>query len=66
MASLWGVNRKTAAFYFLWLHEIIANELEAEREAMFGGEIEVNESYFGGRRKGKHRRGAAVKISVFD
>ena len=25
-------------------------ELEVESEAMFGGEIEVDESYFGGRR----------------
>ena len=65
MASLSGVNRKTAAFYFLRLHEITAYELEAESEAMFGGEIEVDESYFGGRRKGKHGRGAAVKIPVF-
>ena len=48
-ASLCGVNRKTAAFYFLRLREIIAIELDAESEAMFGGEIEVDESYFGGR-----------------
>ena len=64
-ASLCGVNRKTAAFYFLRLREIIAYELEAESEAMFGGEIEVDESYFGGRRKGKLGRGAAGKIPVF-
>ena len=51
-ASLYGVNRKTAAFFFLRLREIIAYELEAESEAMFGGEIEVDESYFGGKRKG--------------
>ena len=55
-ASLCGVNRKTAAFYFLRLHEIIAYELEAESEAMFGGEIEVDESYFGGSWKGKRGR----------
>ena len=48
-SSLCGVNRKTAAFYFLRLREIIAIELEAESEAMFGGEIEVDESYFGGK-----------------
>ena len=59
------MNRKTAAFYFLRLREIIAVELEAENEAMFGGEIEVDESYFGGRRKGKRGRGAAGKIPVF-
>ena len=38
-ASLCGVNRNTAAYYFLRLREIIAYELEAESEAMFGGEI---------------------------
>ena len=64
-ASLCGVNRKTAALYFLRLREIIAYELEAESAAMFGGEIEVGESYFGGRREGKRGRGAAGKIPVF-
>ena len=64
-ASLCGVNRKTAAFFFLRLREIITLELEAESEAMFGGEIEVDESYFGGKRKGKRGRGAAGKIPVF-
>jgi len=29
------------------------------------GELEADESYFGGRRKGKPRRGAANKIPVF-
>ena len=32
---------------------------------MFGGEIEVDESYFGGKRKSKRGRGAAGKIPVF-
>lgn len=47
------------------MREIIAKELEAESGAMFGGEIEVDESYFGGKRKGKRGRGAAGKIPVF-
>ena len=64
-AGLCGVHRNTAAYYFLRLREIIAYELEAESEAMFGGEIEVDESYFGGKRKGKRGRGAAGKIPVF-
>ena len=49
-ARLCGVNRKTASYFSLRLRVIIALELEAESEAMFGGEIEVDESYFGGRR----------------
>ena len=64
-ASLCGVNLKTVAFFFLRLREIIVLELEAESEAMFGGEIEVDESYFGGKRKGKRGRGAGGKIPVF-
>jgi len=64
-ASLVGVNRKTAAYYYLRLREIIALKLEQECHEVFGGEIEVDESYFGGRRKGKRGRGAAGKIPVF-
>ena len=64
-ASLVGVHRNSAAFYFHRLREVIAYELEAESEAMFGGEIEVDESYFEGRQKGKRGRGAAGKIPVF-
>jgi transposase len=43
------VNLKTAASYFHRLREIIAFAPEAESEAMFVGEIEVDESYFGGK-----------------
>ena len=32
---------------------------------MFEGEIEADESYFGGIRKGKRGRGAAGKVAVF-
>jgi transposase len=64
-AALCGVNRKTAAYYFHRLREIITLELEAESGALFGGEIEVDESYFGGRRKGRRGRGAAGKTPVF-
>ena len=63
--SLCGVDRNTAAYYFLRLREIIAYELEADSEAMFGGEIEVEESCFDGKRKGKRGWGAAGKITVF-
>ena len=64
-ARLCGVNRKTSSYFFLRLRETIALELEVESEAMFGGEIEVDESYFGGRRKGRRGRGAGGKIPVF-
>ena len=64
-AALIGVNRKTSAYYFHRLREIIADHLEREADRIVGGEIEVDESYFGGRRKGKRGRGASGKVPVF-
>ena len=64
-ASLVGVNRNTAAYYFHRLREIITYHLEQEADAVFGGEIEVDESYFGGKRKGKRGRGAGGKVPIF-
>ena len=62
-ASLVGVNKSTAALYFHRLREIIAQE--SEDAAPLFGEVEVDESYFGGHRKGKRGRGAAGKVPVF-
>ena len=64
-ADLIGVNRNTAAYYFQRLREIIVDELEQESYETFDGEIEVDESYFGGARKGSRGRGAAGKVPVF-
>ena len=64
-ASLVGVNKSTAAYFYHRLWEIIGFEIEQETHEFFDGEIEVAESYFGGRRKGKRGRGPAVKIPVF-
>lgn len=64
-AELVCVNRKTAAYYYQRLREIIAHHLEPESLEIFDGEIEVDESYFGSTRKGKRGRGAAGKIPVF-
>jgi len=64
-ACIVGVNKSTAAYFYLRLREIIALELDQECHEVFDGEIEVDESYFGGRRKGKTGRGAAGKIPVF-
>ena len=64
-ARLVGVNKTTAAFYFHRLREIIAWQMEQEADDIFAGEIEVDESYFGGQRKGNRGRGAAGKVPVF-
>ena len=62
-AALVGVHRNTAAYYFQRLRQLISQAIEDETP--FSGEIEVDESYFGGRRKGKRGRGAAGKVPVF-
>jgi transposase len=64
-ADIVGVNRKTSAFYYQRLREIIAFQMEQESHEVFDGEIELDESYFGGTRKGKRGRGAAGKVPVF-
>ena len=63
-AELTGVNRNTAMLYFHKLRELIAEKL-AEEAPFLEGEVEVDESYFGGVRKGKRGRGAAGKVPVF-
>jgi len=62
-AALVDVNRNTAAYYFHRLRQLIYQAVEDE--TLFSGEIEVDESYFGGKRKGKRGRGAAGKVPVF-
>jgi transposase len=63
-AELVGVNRNTAILYFHKLRETIAERL-AEETPFLAGEVEVDESYFGGARKGKRGRGAAGKVPIF-
>jgi len=63
-AELTGVNRNTAILFFHKLREIIVEKMAAEAPFL-AGEIEVDESYFGGVRKGKRGRGAAGKVPVF-
>jgi transposase len=64
-AEIVGVNRNTAVYYYQRLREIISQQLELESGEVFKGEIEVDESYFGGTRKGKRGRGAGGKVPVF-
>ena len=62
-AQLVGVNKSTASYYFIRLRQLIY--ASSEHLEMLDGEVEADESYFGGRRKGKRGRGAAGKVPVF-
>ena len=57
-----GVNVKTATAFFMRLRHLIAGNLPSYE---LSGEVEVDESYFGGVRKGTRGRGAAGKVAVF-
>jgi len=64
-ADLTGINRRTAILYYHKIRQVITAQLELQAEEVLGGEIELDESYFGGARKGKRGRGAAGKVIVF-
>jgi transposase len=57
-----GVQANTAARFFMRLRQLIASKLPSYE---LDGEVEADESYFGGARKGKRGRGAAGKVAVF-
>jgi transposase len=62
-AELAGVNRHSATLFYHKLREIVVVELAEVFPEQ--GAFEVDESYFGGVRKGKRGRGAAGKVPVF-
>jgi len=61
-AQIVGVQANTAASYYMRLRKLIASKLPSYE---LSGEVEADESYFGGSRKGKRGRGAAGKVAVF-
>jgi len=62
-AELVRVSRNTVNRFYLALRRIIAEEME--KAAPLHGEVEVDESYSGSKRKVKRGRGAAGKVPVF-
>src|ERR1700726_3491538 len=61
-ALLVGVQANTAKRFYQRLRQLIASKLTSYE---LSGEVEVDESYFGGVRKGKRGRGAGGKVPVF-
>ena len=64
-ADLLNIHPNTAALYYKKLRLLITHHLELEARKIFDGEVELDESYFGGVRKGKRGRGATGKVAVF-
>lgn len=61
-AEVVGVQANTAARFFMRLRQLIASKQPSYE---LSGEVEADESYFGGVRKGQRGRGAAGKVAVF-
>lgn len=64
-ADILEIHPNSAALFYHKIREVIAARLDSLAEEMFGGDVELDESYFGGVRKGKRGRGAAGKVIVF-
>jgi transposase len=64
-ADLLEIHPNSAALFYHKVRLIIAHYVELEAREMFDGQIELDESYFGGTRKGKRGRGAAGNVVVF-
>ncbi len=62
-AELVGINRHSATLFYQKIRQMIFDELQTN--SPFDGELELDESYFGGHRKGNRGRGAGGKIPVF-
>lgn len=64
-ADILGINPNSASLFYRKIRQVIEYPLSLEASEIFAGQIELDESYFGGVRKGKRGRGAAGKIAVF-
>jgi len=58
-ADVLGIQHNTAALFYKKIRLVITHHLEQESSEIFEGCVELDGSYFGGKRKGKRGRGAA-------
>ena len=63
-SQMLSIEANTAALFYHKIRQVIAYHVEREA-GMLDYEVEADESYFGGRRKGKRGGGAAGKVAVF-
>lgn len=62
---LYYKNEANSLLFYHKLRFIIEHHLSLEAQTLVDGEIELDESYFGGRRKGKRGRSTGGKTAVF-
>ena len=64
-SDLLGIQHNSSALFYHKILTLIEYHLNQDAKELFDGEIELDESYFGGVRKGKRCRGAGGKTAVF-
>ncbi|MDG6351544.1 IS1595 family transposase [Glaesserella parasuis] len=64
-ADLLVIQPNSAILFYRKIREVISYHLALEADEVFDGQIELDESYFDGTRKGKRGRGAVGKTAVF-
>ena len=64
-ADILGIQPNTAMLFYKKIRQVISHHVELQAHEVFDGAVELDESYFGGARKGKRGRGAAGKVVVF-
>lgn len=64
-ANLLGIHANSAILFYRKVRQGITEKLAIEAQEIFNGDIEIDESYFGGVRKFKRGRGAAGRVVVF-
>ena len=64
-ADILGIHPNSAVLFYRKIRMVISHHLALAADEVFEGPVELDESCFGGRRKGRRGRGAAGKVVVF-
>ena len=64
-ADILGIQPNSAILFYRKIRMVISHYLVLVAYEVFEGPVELDESYFGGRRKGRRGRSAAGKVIVF-
>ena len=64
-ADILGIQSNTALLFYNKIRQVISHHIALQAAEIFDGAVELDESYFGGARKGRRGRGAAGKVVVF-
>ena len=64
-ANILDIQPNSAILFYRKIRMVISHHLALAADEVFEGSVELDESYFGGRRKGRRGRGAAGKVVAF-